>query len=82
MPKPLKVDQKIECEIRKRDYMKAFDSYVIEISSSKLNPNENIDGSAVNLTKYGLRGLKSLKKRMKRGNYALLNLTKALDYVY
>ena len=67
MPKPMKVDQELECEIRRRDYMRVFDNYINEKIPSNANTKGQTDGSTVNLTTSEKRGLKSLRARMKRG---------------
>ena len=42
LPKPLKVENELECEIRKREYMQTFDNYVLNQSPKQIDNNTKI----------------------------------------
>ena len=63
LPRPLTVEQELDCELRRRDYMKVFDQF----TESKVSHHKKDGTQSLNLTKSEERGLKSLKKRIQNG---------------
>ena len=75
LPKPLSVEQELDCEVRRRDYMKAFDNYIK--SKTVESEHEKDDIAYVNLTKTEQRGLKSLRKRIRNGELCIAQSDKS-----
>ena len=70
---PLHTDDEFQCELRRRKILRTFDEYCSRqmekpenMDKVKKEGNVNVDQDS-NLTKSEMRGLKSLKKRIKAG---------------
>ena len=81
LPKPLKVDQELECEIRRRDFMNAFSQYTKttckKVNTKDSNSKKDSATNCINLTKAEQRGLRSLKKRIQNGDLCVAQSDKS-----